>query len=842
MAFESVVMQPSLSRQLESLKPGDHLCSISERPMELTAQVAPYLAEGLRQQRRCLYLTSAAQRTNTFQFCTSNDVDLERAVQRGTIQLLNDRDGYLTGGKFSPKKLRDLLLQFEAEAIAAGFTGLQFLGDMAWIMEPGVDSELLVEFESFLNCGFESSRSTFLCQYDRSQFNSRLLEDALRTHSAVVLVDQIYPNPFFEPHLNRNCEVSEVERLNRKLARLRSSVEPNRFTLHDHELLKAAVNGSIDGLFIKDQQGRYLLANPACAGFFGKSVEDLLGKTDVELFDPENVQAIAVVDEQVKSSGEQVTFEEQLEMAGRSQVYLTTKAPLLNAFGETAGIIGIARDISSRKRLESERELLTKRMRLQIDRMPLAYILTDSKFRVLDWNPAAETIFGYTKEEALGQISTELIVRMPFNEHLQDVLRRIENGDMDVHSINENQTKDGRTITCEWFNTPVIEPDGSFNGLITLAQDITDRQQKDDLLEQSRRRLEASFQNALDSIILFDNDTQFLNANPAACSLLGYRRDELLKMSARDVTPVEFHARIPEIISLLLSKGSTSGDFVLITKTSTLIDVEFRAAAQILPGVHQVFFRDVTERRRSEKVSDEYVVHLQSLSRRIIEIQEAERRHLARELHDEIGQALSAISVNLQSAQTVNGAITRPWLADSIRIIGHAISQVRSQSFNLRPMMLDDLGLISTLRWYADQQSQRAGFKLHFIAESSGSSLPSEIAIACYRIVQEALTNVIRHAQADQVWLEVREDGSTIELVIRDDGVGFDASLVRCRATQQAGFGVLGMQERVELLGGAIEIKSQPSVGTSISVQFDVTSQAPIASSSSNAERFRSKT
>ena len=157
-------------------------------------------------------------------------------------------------------------------------------------------------------------------------------------------------------------------------------------------------------------------------------------------------------------------------------------------------------------------------------------------------------------------------------------------------------------------------------------------------------------------------------------------------------------------------------------------------------------------------------------------------------------------------------------IEESISIIDGATQQVRNLSFDLRPAMLDDLGLAATLRWYADRQAQRGGFSVHLALEASGVDFPAELSIACFRVAQEALTNVLRHAKAQHVWVELRRRDGEIELAIRDDGIGFDPDNVRDRAGRGESFGLLGIKERVELLGGQTEVKSQTGQGTSIRV------------------------
>lgn len=225
-----------------------------------------------------------------------------------------------------------------------------------------------------------------------------------------------------------------------------------------------------------------------------------------------------------------------------------------------------------------------------------------------------------------------------------------------------------------------------------------------------------------------------------------------------------------------------------------------------------VIVHDVTERKHAEDM-------LEALSQRMLEVQEAERRYIARQLHDEIGQELTAVKINLQTVQKVCRPPS-PHLDESIAIVERALQQVRDLSLELRPSMLDDLGLIPALRWYVSRTAQRSGFEADVIADMPEVRLPPEIETTCFRITQAALTNVVRHARATrvQVWLEAI-DGN-LELTIQDNGVGFDVAAARKRATRGGSLGLLSMEEQVTLAGGQIEIKSTVGHGARVRVRF----------------------
>ncbi len=230
---------------------------------------------------------------------------------------------------------------------------------------------------------------------------------------------------------------------------------------------------------------------------------------------------------------------------------------------------------------------------------------------------------------------------------------------------------------------------------------------------------------------------------------------------------------------------------------------------------------DVTERVRAETALQESATRLQRLSHRLLTVQEEERRHLSRELHDEFGQLLATVALHLHAAKAAAGVKAQSSLDESMTLLQQAGAQVRSLALELRPTMLETGGLESALRWLAEQHQQRTGIVTQVVghlAEVSG-----DLAIACFRVVQEALTNVVRHARARHVWIELSQPEGFVELVVRDDGVGFDVARTLERAASGGNLGLLGMRERVEILGGKLKIESRVGEGTRICIALPVT-------------------
>jgi PAS domain S-box-containing protein len=225
---------------------------------------------------------------------------------------------------------------------------------------------------------------------------------------------------------------------------------------------------------------------------------------------------------------------------------------------------------------------------------------------------------------------------------------------------------------------------------------------------------------------------------------------------------------------------------------------------------------DITGHKTTELALREKTTQLHTLSRRILETQEAERRRVAHELHDELGQALTAIKINLQLGDRLQNQSPDELNAENLRIVDDALQQVRRLALALRPSMLDDLGLLPALRWMAGQSAERSGYTVEFDTAIIGGRLALEIETACFRIVQESLTNIARHAQAQHVKIALHRTGGVLELSVHDDGCGFDLAAMRERAVIGGSVGVLGMQERAELIGGQLDIESTPGQGSTV--------------------------
>lgn len=209
-----------------------------------------------------------------------------------------------------------------------------------------------------------------------------------------------------------------------------------------------------------------------------------------------------------------------------------------------------------------------------------------------------------------------------------------------------------------------------------------------------------------------------------------------------------------------------------------------------------------------------------ALSRRLVEVQEMERTLIARELHDQIGQTLSAVKVNLEAIlREAGGPSLVARVTEAIAAVKRAVEQVQTLSFDLRPSLLDDLGLAAAVEAYAKRRTERTGMSLGLAIAVDGR-VSKEVEAACFRIVQEAITNVVRHAAAQRLEVVLRADRKSLRLVVLDDGVGFHAEHTRSVAPVERRLGLVGMRERAQYVGGELAIESRPGAGTRVSARF----------------------
>jgi PAS domain S-box-containing protein len=354
-----------------------------------------------------------------------------------------------------------------------------------------------------------------------------------------------------------------------------------------------------------------------------------------------------------------------------------------------------------------------------------------------------------------------------------------------------------------------------------LVSEITERMQTEQAFRLSEGRLAGILDIAEDAIIVIEHDRSIVLFNQGAVKLFGYEPYEVLGQSIDRLLPDRFradHSRHIETFALApepARRMAQQREVFGLKKDGA----EFPAEASISKLViadkttFTVIVRDMTDRLRSER-------QLQSLTSRLMTAQEEERRRIARELHDDINQRLALLAIDMGNIESVPTAMTeqaRQTLQSLAQRLATISDDVRRMAYQFHSSILDDLGLPAALAHMAGEWSASTGIKTVIVQQEIGDPLPRAIASCLYRIAQECLANVMRHAKASRVELELTCDGQEIILSIHDSGVGFDLEEVQAH---HLGLGLVNMRERVRSVQGRLDIQSDPGRGTHITVQI----------------------
>jgi PAS domain S-box-containing protein len=370
-------------------------------------------------------------------------------------------------------------------------------------------------------------------------------------------------------------------------------------------------------------------------------------------------------------------------------------------------------------------------------------------------------------------------------------------------------------LSARWLESRIIPAPG---GLAIFFRDVTGRREAVDGLQASERRLRSVVESAASGMIMADRAGKILLVNRTLEQQLGYTREELVGRPVELLIPHRFRESHPghraAFSETPAARPMGAGrDLFALHKDGHEVPVEIALTPlETEEGLTVlVTIVDITARKRGEVERD-------ALSRQVLDLQEAERRALANELHDEVGQLLTGLKLMLEGHGTLGGP------EEMGLLVREALACVRDVSMNLRPPMLDDLGLLPTLEWLVQRVRAHTGVAVRFTHAGLDRRIARGEETAAFRIVQEALTNVARHASVRHAELDVRVADQRLTISVSDRGAGFDPSM---SASTGVTHGVRGMSERARLLGGRCTVESAPGGGTRVRAEFPVNRPAP---------------
>ncbi|SPK70562.1 Signal transduction histidine kinase (plasmid) [Cupriavidus taiwanensis] len=470
-----------------------------------------------------------------------------------------------------------------------------------------------------------------------------------------------------------------------------------------------------------------------------------------------------------------------------------------------------------------------------------AIISVDSEQRVVLFNPMAEALFAWPAELAIGRPLGDFIPERFRAAHEEHVRR------FGITGVSERQMgrqralfamrRDGSEFPIEASISQTVE--GGAKLFTVMLRDVTERARADEALRTSLQRVKDSearlagiIRSSMEAIITVDSDQRVILFNPMAETLFGWPAVEAIGRPLADFIPERFrqaheaHVRRFGVTGVSDRAMGRQRALYALRRDGTEFPIEASISQISDHGtrLYTVMLRDITDRVRAEDAMRRSREALQHLSDSILSTREEEKRRIARELHDDLGQRLSAMKMDLAmlGADLKEGKSMHSLLADVAAmnsVIDETVASVRRIASDLRPALLDELGMLAAIEWLAGDCAKRYGLSVS--VDGSDIEVPEEVAIAMFRIVQEALSNVVRHANATAVHIRVAHDQGRLELQVLDNGVGWD-KIVEDDEPRKS-LGLLGIRERARLLGGTVDVDSAPGQGFCVAIRIPYT-------------------
>ena len=520
-----------------------------------------------------------------------------------------------------------------------------------------------------------------------------------------------------------------------------------------------------------------------------------------------------------------ISFESVRRKKDGSLVYVDiSMQSILDADGRPAFVLIGQRDITRRKQAEGQLRASEERYRRIVETAAEGIWTIDFSGRTSYINPRGAAILGYDIEEMLGRSPLDFT----FPEDVSLGMRRLgmRNQGVGEEGDHRMRRKDGREVFVHTFTTPILGEQGEYRGALAMFTDITDRKRAYDAL----RRFSTIVEQSNEAIISETLDGEILSWNAAATRIFGYASDEMIGKNISLLIPPERQGESRRILESirrgeLVEQHTTvrrrkDGQEIDVSQSVSLI----RDTGNAITGA-SIIVRDITEEKRLREeldaVAQRRAEDLRRFAFSVQQAQEEERRRISRELHDDLGQRLTGLKLKIEVlGEDVPecAVIVTEGLEQVKKGINALLMEVRRISSNLRPSVLDDFGMVAAVRLLCKEfeGSSKIGVRFRGSAVRCGNK---DAEIALYRIVQEALSNVSRHAKARSVAVNLAQHGDRIRLVVEDDGRGVDLAR-RNGNGERKGLGLIGMNERMQLLGGSVQISSSPGHGMRVQVEI----------------------
>lgn len=827
---------------------GTHFCTFYETQQDLLDILVPFFKTGLENREFCLWIISNSELLTIEEAADALRKalpDLDRHLSEGNIELINHDGWFLEDGSFDLRRVAHRFKQKLDSAVAKGYVGMRVNGSPAWLYKD--NDEELVAFEQALDKLLPDLRVIASCTYP------------IRSSEAGALLDVAHAHRFAITRRHGNWEVleapelirarSELAKLNEELERrviertreLSAANEALRREIAERERAQLESRMLIDAIpqqiWSGPPDGTNDYVNERWRAETGISQEEVRGDGWETLVHPDDRDRVLKAWQYSVLNGTPYEQEERHRRAdGSYRWYLNRAVALRDNEGHIIRWYGTSTDIEDRKQAEQALRRSENELRLVIDTIP-----------VMAWTVRPDGVVDFLNRQSLecAGLSFEEYVADPTRPiHPEDVSRVMEKwpARMARGETYEDEMR-LRSVNGEyrWFlvrTAPLRDQGGTIVKWYGVSTDIEDRKRAEEELRESQQLLKLVLATLPVGVAVTDQSGDIILVNSASKRIWGgdtivsgrqrWKQSKgVWHDSGKSIAPTDWAS------VRALSKGQTS--------LNELIDIETYDGRQKIMENSAAPIRstdgrivgsvivneDVTERVRTTEQLRTTTEQLRALSDRLQLAKEEEATRIARELHDELGSTLTSLKWDLELletnvlelAQNALQSKLRKRITDIAAQIDTTIQSVRRISSELRPAILDDLGLIAAVQSYLVEFQERSGISTRFRPYVDDIVLTPSQSTALFRIFQEALTNILRHARATQIEVTIRQHDGEFVLAISDNGHGITESA----KTSSQSLGLLGMEERARLIGGEIEIAERSEGGTMIRVRVPVT-------------------